>query len=221
MWRLDGNQARLDDPRQQATLQLDEPYHGLRDWTVDDQPLAARLLSLHYEQETQPFDWPVTEAYVRGRDLVATYGATMSRPYSLQVYWRVVEPLGAGAAVEVVVSVQTEFLETHPGFSLASELPTAEGQRDFSPAEGVVLLHASEAWSVAELSPPSDFQVGETIEQATGGIATCWQLAPDFLEKGVIRRVRVRTLALPRLGDANAARDAYEAICSERPPLTT
>ncbi|MCA9235915.1 MAG: hypothetical protein KDA44_10620 [Planctomycetales bacterium] len=220
MWQLDGNVARLVDEQCQAVLKLDEPFHGLSEWTVAGEQLADNLLAIRSDAETTPFDWPVVDAYVRGNDLAVSYGTTMSRPFSLQIYWSALNLPPAVAAIEAVVSVQTELLQTHPGFALVSNLPTAASPRDFALADGAVLLHVGQSWSIAELAPPTDFARGEAIENPAGGVTTRWRLEPEFLEKGVIRRVRVRTLVLPRSGDVKAAQQCYDQLCAERPPLT-
>lgn len=219
-WTLNGVDATLCAPDQRATLRLDEPYRGLVNWEIAGETVAAGLLSLGYDSETNPFDWPVADAYVRGSDLVVAYGATVSRPYSLQVSWNVLELPGAAAAVEAQVSVQTELLETHPGFALGSVLPPSASRKDCGLSDGVILLHASQSWSLAEMAPPTDFAAGQVLERPDGALTTNWPMQRDFLEKGVIRRVRVRASALPRTADAKAAEEIYEALCSERPPLS-
>ena len=42
----------------------------------------------------------------------------------------------------------------------------------------------------------------------------------SFLEKGVIRRMRMRGVVLPREGDLDMAAKLFAAFCEEEPPLT-
>ncbi len=80
-------------------------------------------------------------------------------------------------------------------------------------------LHGCDA-SYAEMVVPADFQGGR-VQQTPECTRLAYELFPESLEKGVIRRGRIRSLFLPRQRDAQAAWDVYEDLCTGTPPLTT
>lgn len=73
-----------------------------------------------------------TELFVRGGDLVGIYPADESYPYRSQVYWRLdahpweVSGQRALAAIELVVSQQTDLLDTLPVLQVVGRLPATE-----------------------------------------------------------------------------------------------
>ena len=59
----------------------------------------------------------MSDCFVRGGDLVATYAQVHARPVRLQVYWRPIPTahfVDSVAAIDVQVSVQTSLLEANP-----------------------------------------------------------------------------------------------------------
>jgi hypothetical protein len=150
---------------------------------------------------------------------------------------------------ELIVSMQTSLLDSDPGLVTATQLPAievhrlavdeerwqivslADGAVAGSPADGaspLVFRTAGSEWSYAEMVFPSDFvsfDLRRTIVAAPSGAAPgvelSYRLFGERLEKGVIRRCRVRGLFVPRHCDLDAAREAYADLSAERLPLTT
>jgi hypothetical protein len=64
----------------------------------------------------------VEDCYVRGRDLVITYGETPRVPLRYQVYWRVIDDalladaatVGGVAGIDLIISAQTSVLDINP-----------------------------------------------------------------------------------------------------------
>jgi hypothetical protein len=117
------------------------------------------------------------DAYCRGSDLIATYGPSDLFPFRYQAYWRHQRAIypGALAAVELVVSIQTQLLDTQPRLTVSSLLP------------------ASACWRIPSVQPAP--QVGQKIAgppaaaqlfTPAGGIGCFrFQLAPgmpDYVE---------------------------------------
>ncbi len=129
--------------------------------------------------------------------------------------------------------MQTSLLASNPRVSLASRWPTAEvclptaagnwvaagaAETDVSAdLPGVFLFRPPAAeFTYAEIIFPTDF-CGAT---ASGGVLR-YQLFPDSLEKGVIRRARLQGVWLPREDDEALAMACHERLLAAAPPLTT
>ncbi|MDC0936864.1 hypothetical protein OAS39_11310 [Pirellulales bacterium] len=184
--------------------------------------------------------WEVEDAYVRGNDLVATYRPQEGMPFRWQVYWRV-SPLGdsAAAGLDVVLSVQTPLLETWPAFEVASHLDahTVElldrdgvvvGSRGSSKVDGLesttdfrfVFAQSDGRRSFAEMAHPADFGSCRVTWEGDSGVKTQWRFGTSFMEKGVIRRIQMRTAILPNDACATDARSQLEELVQRPPPLT-
>jgi hypothetical protein len=187
---------------------------------------------------------PLQEAYVRGADLVASYRPVAEWPFSPQLYWqanalRSVE--GAIASVSLLVSVQTDLLETCPRIGVTSRLSRGEswllsaksgqgpradwidGERRMTPAgEICCIISRFEVlpYTYVEIVLPGDFHEMR-LRSSVGGITTEWRLFAEFLEKGVIRRARVHAVLLPREDDLELAAACCEAAERLELPLTT
>ena len=75
-------------------------------------------------------------------------------------------------------------------------------------------------WSLVQSLHPADFT--DAHFDATGSMARLeFTLFTDGLEKGVIRRARLRTTLVPRQADVDIASSHVEHFCASPPPLTT
>jgi hypothetical protein len=192
--------------------------------------------------------WPAAlgDAYIRGHDMVASYDPSADWPCTPQIYWRA-EPSkqtgGALASVSLLVSIQTNLLDTHPIVSAASRLPADEmlfiaiGGNDQPRVEslapgrhtirsqmrccGLLWRLSGGQFTYAEFATASDFQK-LTIEAAQSGVCEArWQLFVEFLEKGVIRRAQIHAAFLPRENDVAIAHGLCRGLESRPLPLTT
>ena len=227
-----------------AKVNAAQPQLGLHQLRLRSQSLSGHLLAV-LPDNSQIWPADLADAYVRNRDLVATYAPSAAWPYAPQIYWRA-EPLTpngvAIAALSVLVSIQTNLLDTHPLLSAASQLPADEvlsiASGDQSPqyeplARGTHSIQSDASthglvWrlpggqiSYAEFATASDFQQ-LTVEVAPNNLCTShWQLFADFLEKGVIRRARLQATFLPRENDVTLAAEFARSLASRPLPLTT
>jgi hypothetical protein len=137
-WRLDGNRAELRLASSSGggllgRLRVDRPGDGLRvdlasHGATDSQGAGVVLFSLavHAALAAQEvFGDVVEDCYVRGRDLVITYGETPRVPLRYQVYWRAIDDALLGdfargnaagrlAGLDLILSAQTSVLDIDP-----------------------------------------------------------------------------------------------------------
>jgi hypothetical protein len=212
LWRLDGPRAQLDCGSLQAAVDVAAPARGLTQLRYRGAPLDGWLLGV--EVAAEPSD-----AYVRGGDLVVDYAETAERPYGVQVYWSASESLTGNALIlDATVSIQTRQWKAYPRVAVASSLADADVVRV---AEAICLMRPRGAtWSYAEVVPALDFIQERDAVVAPPTSAWRWVFREQFMERGVIRRLRVRGLLIPRCDDAALATSLHAALLAERPPLT-
>ncbi len=265
-WSLQGNVGRLIYGPLSGEVDTSRPHSGLSALAFDsDHRLGLLLGVIPHGQWLSPSDtkggdearsWPLplAETYVRGNDLVATYRASDNSPFSSQLYWRTatldgVE--GVVASISLLVSLQTQLLDTRPQISVVSLLSAKEtlcidvddhakpeinqvrppesdqirtGENNVAAGKVRCVLRrlVAPGLSYAEIMPSADyFAMYAAGPNAEGDYITEWTLFADFLEKGVIRRARVHAALLPRENDIELATICCLAIERLELPLTT
>lgn len=156
---------------------------------------------------------------------------------------------GALLAIDAVISVQTARLESQPTsrtqtvvltrevlcHEVESGRAAASAQRAIVPLElgepgrtvelraedaaYVIFRFDKHAASYVEMIHPSDHCGATLSRRGDGQTMLAWNLFPESLEKGVIRRARVRGLVVPRDRDAACAAEAYSEFVRGAPPL--
>ncbi|MCG8584067.1 MAG: hypothetical protein MI757_05085, partial [Pirellulales bacterium] len=215
-----------------ASLDLEHVDRGLQvtDQANGEQGLPFTLLQIEAPSLRQdnssasPVDF-----YSRGRDLVATYRENAGQQRRLQVYWRALEASHTEtqiAVLELVVSVQTDLLDSNPAMYVASRFPTGEivGECEVGSAENdqhfVLVRPATQPLSIMQAVHPSD-RIGDAeLEADDTGTVVRHPLFAEQLEKGVIRRARARVAILPRERDLQLALDCFDAFAASEPVLT-
>ena len=242
LWQLDEHRATCSLGDLSATIDLERPDLGLQPLRVD-----GRLLAVTPDADQPKWPAQLADAYVRGNDVVATYVGQESWPYAPQIYWTVESNLAGGAtlpSLSLVVSIQTDLLDTHPRIFAQSSLVADEvlmvslvgddllvdshvdssvaGLQGIDPRERVAILWrlAGRKWSYAEVMPTSDFRQLAVIRVASGAIQSQWELFAEFLEKGVIRRARLQSLWALRENDVQLVAKCCQAIEQRPLPLT-
>jgi hypothetical protein len=193
----------------------------------------------------------ITEHYVRGNDLVLTYGPQTAGTDAMRIdaLWRVITPETGDkfiAAVDLVVSVQTPNLDVQADLLVQSVLPTQESLRLMTvnpihyqplantggittllePENGLGCLLFRQAGlnvSYVEMVHPSDFHHDEFVQSGLAKNESCLMhhLFHATLEKGVALRSRVRGLFIPRIDDVRIAAECYNEFVVSDPPLGT
>jgi hypothetical protein len=253
-WVLEDQSATLRLGRLRGALDFARPELGLSTLHAGHEALPGRLLQVEFtssaaSQARATFIPTVkrdfTEFYLREGDAVADYPASESFPFRSLVYWRVLpsaEP-PAVAALEAIVSTQTDLLDSHPRISVSTSLPALElwrltslekaefkqisltkaqpQQIHYSQGPGCYLWRLSgERWSFAEMLPPSDFHSTDIMSDGGGMFSLSHRLFERSLEKGVILRARVRGVLLERGRDAVCAIQWYRDLLQSELPLT-
>jgi hypothetical protein len=252
-WSLDGTVGALHCDKFSGELDVAQPHAGLRQpqFDFDDSPCSLIGVMRSFElaasnaaaehRETGRWPLPVADVYVRGNDLVASYQPTAGWPYSPQIYWQAMSSAdvpGSLAAMSLLISVQTQLLDTCPKILVASQVPSSElfyistaddnrpkterieSDRTITPrgANCCVLRRLlAEPLSYVEIMPSTDFRQLTCTPEPRGKQCAEWHLFADFLEKGVIRRARAYGALLPRKNDIELALECCSKF--ERSPL--
>lgn len=122
-WRLAENDARLQCGPLEARVIFS---HGsatlfpLR-WAGNSVEKFAIFTAMAFDDSNRASDLTVRDKYVRGNDLVVTYGEIEPHLVSPQTYWRarLIDEHKA-AAIEFLISTQTALLDSDPRFRVSS-----------------------------------------------------------------------------------------------------
>jgi hypothetical protein len=243
-WTLDRHWGKFSVGAIGATVDLEQPVMGLLAMRGSAEQVLGRLLVITSGEAGSTWPAKLVDGYVRGNDLVATYTGGDDWPYRPQIYWDV-ETIEAGdqeiPAITLVISIQTNLLDTHPRIVVASNLLCEEGflvsivgddmlidshvkgLQTLDPratACGLVWRLPGTKTSYAEIMPTADFR-RLNVARSDTVIGSRWELFAEFLEKGVIRRSRLQSLFLPRENDIQLTAEACQTITKRPLPLTT
>ncbi len=242
-WKLCGTIAQLRTEFLEATVDVERPDLGLgslmsRNNGHTVQFGRASILGVCADQ-LDPLAVKSTDHYVRGDDLIVSCQPATTSDISLQIYWRVVNDETIPATgIETIVSAQTDLLDSHPTSVVSSQLPPGDvlimidgSDQTFQPlaiecgesatGNGVVLIRfENNEISYLEMVHPSDDR-GVTIKRTSEQLVTSYPVLTERLEKGVIRRSRLRAMFIPRENDSSVAMKLYAQFAASPPPLTT
>jgi len=245
MWQVHRNTASIRVGTVTAQLNLQRPHEGLHGIRVDGEAIPdVRVLQTRAGDVPTGQDEQLVDGYVRGTDLVAVYAQTAQRNVCAQIYWRVIQLDSVGAAgVEIIASVHTSLLDSDPRIAVGSTLPGCDVWRlldemdsryervelaELEPfvldsGAGLFLFRLPDsACSYAEMIHPADFTTGKIRKDSSKGplVRSEFRLFDEPLEKGVIRRSRVRGVFLPGEEDEKAAIECYRDFVKSAIPLT-
>jgi hypothetical protein len=247
MWKRDGTHVTLSSADLSASLDVAQPCRGIQELVVRVNGDSISLAESHIFQVTfspRALVESISDCWVRGDDVVAVYAPSSQRPFSPEIYWRHLSSLPAAATgVELIISVQTKLLDATPESSVSSTVPGAEvwwlpapdsesasHTPQLCPATFAVLhgsgpgaflfRYQSIPLSYLEMIHPSDF-CGATLDGSDRRGGLQWRLFHESLEKGVIRRARLRGLFVPRDSDLSDAGRHYRDFVASPIPLTT
>jgi hypothetical protein len=217
-WFLEGSKAKLACGPLLAVLDVERPTLGLQKLQLLGENLDGWLMAVDVREDLTPTGetWPVADVYTRGHDLVATYREPAGQPFHLQVYWRVLGPAKfMSSSLEAIVSIQTREWEAYPFLAVTSALDVSHVQLD----EGGVNFLSRHDWSYVEASPQGDFEPS-VVEPSSELSRACWSYGKRFMERGVIRRLRLRGAFPPIANAEDAITQLRLEFASEPPPLT-
>jgi len=222
-WTVEGHRANLALPGLAARLDLRRPWRGLHEIECDGDAFASVEL-LRLESKPGSDEESIVDQYIREHDLVVNYAQTAEQPVALQLHWRAWSDDQGGpciGGVDLLVSMQTDRLEAYPTLRIANDLPR-EGmlERDERIPQLLFRPHSANG-TLLIVAHPSDCRRTETLTTNEGQHRIVFQPYQPRLEKGVIRRARLRAAFLPREGDEQAAAACREAFLKAPLPLTT
>lgn len=248
VWQLTGNKAQLRLEGLSASLDLEQPARGIHDiHPALDSAADFHILGIEVPASSGAGRDAIVESYTRSIDLVAAYRESKGWPVHVDVRWQAVGNAGATGllgAIDMVVSVRTDLLDSRPALTVVSVVPPGETLRlrdrhggRFEPleADGTTDLVSQDGpgcllfrpvlgeLSYVEMIHPADFDRDEITlgESADAPISVRHRLFPQPLEKGVILRARVRGAILTRSTDQELASALYSALSTADPPLGT
>jgi len=246
MWEISKHQGRLQTESLSASIDLCQPGLGLNKLTLQGTPLEqANLLGVLFSSSRTEKNLPIVENYVRGRDLFVRYDKTENQPLESTIYWRTISPAGVNG-IEMVVSTQTDLLDCEMAIQTSLCLPAEQVlrltsyesqptfveiphssktyQADSNDGTGLFLFRLSDRpMSYVQMVHPSDFQTADLNfgEAGTNLISHSNTLFGGLhLEKGVIRRGRLRGYFFDRENDEAVAKECYQQFVESVPPLT-
>ena len=237
-WQSVGSTAGLQLNDLRATADLTRPCDGLADVVVAGQPIAAaRLLGVAAFSTAVASNIQPLENHVRGVDLLVAYKEPGQWPVRVDALWRATTPRATDrilAMVDLIVSVRTESLDSHPELLVQSVVPAGEvlGLRisdpmrpqtltvtapmTIQPADGMgglLFRLPGTDLTYVEMVHPVYFQCDELSPCDSGGnlLRIAHRLFRTCLEKGVIlRRVRLKYQS-PEIICAGLASFAYHS----------
>jgi hypothetical protein len=249
MWQLDKNKAVFQTPTFAVEIDTHAPESGIILYQMaENMGQAASLLQIHSNSSDEVGVPQRESVHQRGPDLVVDYRMSKVPEFTWQIYWRALTGLDSRnvlGGIELILSVQTELLDSDPRMMVESHLSNSRMLRVdtnqhaspeaieidvsdiVSPVKlnppGILMGRPYEAsFSYLELVHPSDFIDREIARasQDSSQVASRCTLFEAPLEKGVIRRGRLRGLLLSRDHDVASARSCYEQFVASPIPLT-
>lgn len=215
-WQLDGSHASLCTASIKCSLDLANGTHEVA-IHAPDALSHLQLWQLHQLQ-----DLPLTEAYVRLSDLVACYGEGPAFPFHTDIYWTVFDTAELATALlvlQLIISVRTDRLETHPELDLVSTAAQPDIELISCEAGRAVRVVLNDQLHLAEFATDED-SPELTLVGDEGGRSFSRRLFGHFLEKGVIRRARLFAAVIPAETSPAEVRELCDQLAATKWPLT-
>ncbi len=236
-WQVDHAIATLSSPLLRGAVDSSDLARGIGKLIWCDNPLNGFLLGVTAEATSgSRTGVPSHDFFSRGSDLIVVFEDSAAQPFSWQMYWRVLPWKEQGVLLDGILSFQTDLLESFPQLTTESKLETeqvmivaADGRtsphdEQHSTPNGspdcVLCRPQAGNWSYAEMTHPDDLGTWQVLPAGQGETTIRRHLGGNFLEKGVIRRLRVRGAFLPRENDVELAVTCQKEFAAEQPPLT-
>ena len=209
-WSIEGKTATLSDSAWRWRVDLAHPNAGVSLEGPTKSPW--QLMAIH---PVPKHACQIDDQFARGSDLMVRYGQSEKDQFAFQLDFRAVPKSELGSAAsgfDVWLSVQTQLLDAHPileighpnasgGWHSTASLQTCQGSAGFA----AIMIH------------PSDLAQTELLDATTGKL----RLFGNFMEKGVIRRGRLRCLIHSTVLPSADLQNAYERFAESPLPLTT
>ena len=241
-WRLEGALARLTCGPLEAVASCNERGHDFVVTRWNGKPVSDVAVLGSAGPKEASASITIAERYLRGADFVAICNPSGKFRIATQVYWRAtVHETKSVASVELVLSTQTELLDSVPTWTVTSflggakrflacglersrfeDISGAAKSIDAAECKEHLLLFRIESlgMSYAQMVHPSDFVSAHATFLGDKPFGVEATLFPEHLEKGVIRRGRIRGWFMPAENDQEMAVRLAREFVGEPLPLT-
>lgn len=206
-----------------------DPVRPLEPATLQVTQSDTDSWKLFQVQPLPSHSFSVEESYVRGSDLITAFDQSEADQFAFQLNYRILMDPAPG--IEVWMSVQTDDLDSEPVLKISCNSPSGEyweilthdsvlgtdiKSADSGPA---ALISSSNGQTGIWLIQPSDQRHAELLS-SPGEPTQSIELFDHFMEKGVIRRARMRFhLHAGEVSDSQL-KSLYEAFANSDLPLT-
>lgn len=219
-WQLEADRASLETELCGVELNQRTPNTGLQI------RIGTTSLGQFFRISPKPsHSFTIQEAYVRQNDLILRYEQSGNDLYSLQLNWRRLDWDQDALALELWISVQTSLLDTHPAIEIRSGTPGALWHflslNDLSIGNSdktVVGLVKKSGVTAMVMVEPSDAQpVNRSLDRNE---EFALKIFGEFMEKGVIRRTRLRFFGCTDEIARSRIKKQYQSFIESPLPLT-
>lgn len=227
-WTLSDGSACVSFGKWTAELSPTQPSQGLRVGKPDTASWSVLAVHPHPSHSLQP-----EEVYLRQSDLIARFDQSPGDAFAFQLDWRLL-PLEEQVlfGVELWMSIQTDHLDSKPVLRVSSRTSCGEPWEvlrhqqilsqdggDQSPQGPAALIARPEGYTGVWLVEPSDQRQAELVSTSADS-EQCVELLGHFMEKGVIRRARMRFYLIEGVVSAEQLRAVYQDFSNSPLPLT-
>jgi hypothetical protein len=229
-WQLNDNVATFVVSQLRGTIDLSRPEMGIAISELDRS--THRVLGATFPESSKV---NLRESYVRGADLIALYPQTNARPFNVQLQYRLDETNGV-VSIEQWISNYTFSLDTHPIvdvslFDLGEcmgidyycfdndvlKQVEANSLQPETPVAAIVKTCHDDNSLVAMIHPCD--QDDTTVFASDSSLNV--KLFGQFMEKGVIRRARLKLCVYRRSRVHRPIAEMYQEFAASELPLTT
>jgi hypothetical protein len=228
MWKIDGENVQLTLNQWEANYRITQPGKGmiLRSLSPRQQQATICMISPGVGGAARP-----TESYIRNNDLIVDYAQQNTEQFSYETYFRSLPSIGQWTfGLEIWLSVQTNLLDSTPNIDFSCD--TSEQawaiQHDWNQPSSQTpwfltsATASSQSPHLAVMVHPLDVEQTKIIRSDTNPSWIALKLFSEFMEKGVIRRGRLRIYASSAATpDSDDLRKAYDDFVKSELPLTT
>lgn len=226
IWQIEESVASFGFETWQGSFHLNRPQQGLALKAVAVQS-SVTIFSVAFPDPHEAF---AKDCYSRQGDLVVSYPQRAQRNFSVQLDYRLLDVQPESILVELWLSIQTFLLDTHPAVSVESGLDSDDLAAFNAEGEQVSLGEYPEVAIVRYRDRECGCDIAVMLHPRDQG-DTHWSIAREpkrlvaqlgghFMEKGVIRRMRMRALVARSELTTSTILESYAAFAESPLPLT-
>ena len=242
IWKIEQSQSEFRFHGWEGSFNLSHPEQGLH-VTAQNGLKLENVLGVTFPNPRQPF---LQDCYTRLGDLVTAYPQRDSRKFNVQLDYRLLDATPESLLIELWVSVQTYLLDSHPSVSVRCALDSTTVTNYIADEMGGLTVENADNETASDTTPsipirhravirgqtteknlhlawfnhPRD-QFDTTWSKQTGEQNDEAHLFGHFMEKGVIRRGRMRCWIHQKPIHLAGLQEQYHLFAGSPLPLTT